>query len=339
MAAEQVQQIAGGVPWLGHVMRLVRGPLAFLASQREGPGVARMQLAGRWVYLANGGAAARQALMSRTFDKGGPFMDTARVLVGNGVITCSNADHRRQQPVMRPAFHRDQVARYAPVVGDCITQAIGGWRAGEHLDVEARIYKLAAQVVARTLIAAPGGREAADTMASSLPVLLEGMFRQMLPPRARDARTGTDFDPDPGGGEDAPAPQARVTLRQAGCTAVPPAPPRRTLDQDGAVVVPGRGPCKYCAAAPQPPPDDHHPDPEQHGHHDDNHPQSNRTRTTHLTSRRPGRRCCSSYLTASQSDAPTVRAGEVAEGGSIPWVPVVLAGTVSPWPGASLSFV
>ncbi|RPK53953.1 hypothetical protein [Streptomyces sp. ADI95-17] len=36
------------------------------------------------------------------------------------------------------------------------------------------------------------------------------------PPRARDARTGTDFDPDPDGGEDAPTPEARPALRLAG---------------------------------------------------------------------------------------------------------------------------
>ncbi len=142
----------------------------------------RVQLAGRSVYVVNAAEAAHQVLVSSVFDKGGPFMDTARVLVGNGVITCSNADHRRQQPVMRPAFHRDQVARYAPVMGDCVAQAVGGWREGGRLDVEARMYGLAAQVVARTLIAAPVGRKAADTMAAALPVLLEGMFRQMLVP-------------------------------------------------------------------------------------------------------------------------------------------------------------
>lgn len=36
------------------------------------------------------------------------------------------------------------------------------------------------------------------------------------PPRARDARAGTDFDPDPDGGEDVPAPEARPALRLAG---------------------------------------------------------------------------------------------------------------------------
>ncbi|MCX5096330.1 helix-turn-helix domain-containing protein [Streptomyces sp. NBC_00365] len=36
------------------------------------------------------------------------------------------------------------------------------------------------------------------------------------PPRVRDGRTGTDFDPDPDGGEDAPTPEARPALRLAG---------------------------------------------------------------------------------------------------------------------------
>ncbi|AEM88523.1 helix-turn-helix transcriptional regulator [Streptomyces violaceusniger] len=38
----------------------------------------------------------------------------------------------------------------------------------------------------------------------------------MRPPRTSDARVDTDFDPDPDGGEDAPAPESRPTLRLAG---------------------------------------------------------------------------------------------------------------------------
>lgn len=36
------------------------------------------------------------------------------------------------------------------------------------------------------------------------------------PPRRSDPRTGTRFDPDPGGGEDVPAPKERPNLRLAG---------------------------------------------------------------------------------------------------------------------------
>ncbi|MFB8037735.1 helix-turn-helix transcriptional regulator [Streptomyces sp. NPDC056004] len=38
----------------------------------------------------------------------------------------------------------------------------------------------------------------------------------MRPSRGRDARTGTGFDPDPDGGEDAPLPGTRPSLRLAG---------------------------------------------------------------------------------------------------------------------------
>jgi pentalenene oxygenase len=144
--------------------------------------VSRVRIANRSAYLINEAGAAGQVLVSSQFDKGGPFMETARVLVGNGVITCSNADHRRQQPVLRPAFQRDQVAAYAPVMSQCVSQAMETWREGDTIDVGEQMYRLAAQVVARTLISAPAGREAADTMGRALPVLLRGMFRHMLIP-------------------------------------------------------------------------------------------------------------------------------------------------------------
>ncbi|MEU6485592.1 cytochrome P450 [Streptomyces sp. NPDC046887] len=167
---------------MGHAHRLARDPLGFLVEARSGDAVAGVRIGKRSVLLVNDAEAAHQVLVSSVFDKGGPFMETARVLVGNGIITCSNADHRRQQPMMRPAFRREQVARFAPVMSACVEEALALWRPGGRLDVEERMYALAAQVVARTLIAAPAGRQAADAMATALPVLLEGMFRRMLIP-------------------------------------------------------------------------------------------------------------------------------------------------------------
>ena len=62
------------------------------------------------------------------------------------------------------------------------------------------------------------------------------------PPRARDARTGTDFDPDRDSSEDARPPRHAPP---SGQPAEPPPTPRTTTahpDREGAVVVPGRGP-------------------------------------------------------------------------------------------------
>ncbi|MGA5171055.1 MULTISPECIES: cytochrome P450 [Streptomyces] len=179
---QEIGVVAGRLPFIGHAHRLVKDPLGFLMGQRDGPAVVRMGIANRTVYLINGAGAAGHVLVSSQFDKGGPFMETARVLVGNGVITCSNADHRRQQPVVRPAFQREHVAAYAPVMTQCVSQTTETWSDGDSVDVREQMYRLAAQVVSRTLISAPAGRDAADTMGQALPVLLRGMFRHMLIP-------------------------------------------------------------------------------------------------------------------------------------------------------------
>ncbi|MGK5632638.1 cytochrome P450 [Streptomyces sp. URMC 123] len=179
---QQIKAAPGRLPLVGHGHRLVRDPLGFLTSRRGGDAVSEIRIGGRSCLLVSSARAARQVLASPRFDKGGPFMETARGLVGNGVITCADADHRRQQPVMRPAFRRDRVAAYAEVMCRCVDEAVDDWRDGDTVDVGRRMYALAARVVARTLISSPAGRRAADTMAEALPVLLDGMFRRMLVP-------------------------------------------------------------------------------------------------------------------------------------------------------------
>jgi pentalenene oxygenase len=42
----------------------------------------------------------------RTFDKGGPFIDAFREVVGNGLGTSPHRLHRRPRRLLQPAFHR-----------------------------------------------------------------------------------------------------------------------------------------------------------------------------------------------------------------------------------------
>ncbi|OUC75501.1 cytochrome P450, partial [Streptomyces swartbergensis] len=132
----------------------------------------------------NSAVAAMQVLVSRQdrFDKGGPVMEAARELVGNGVITCKADDHRAQRPVVKPAFHRSRVAGYTEVMRECVVEATSSWRAGQVLDVGTAMYRVAGLVVARTLVSAPAGRQAAQVMAEALPELLRGLLRRMLIP-------------------------------------------------------------------------------------------------------------------------------------------------------------
>ncbi|WP_282792662.1 cytochrome P450 [Streptomyces sp. CC224B] len=176
----------GELPLVGHVARLAVDPLGFLERQRALGSVVVLRLMGRECYLINGAEAATQVLVTRQdcFDKGGPFMEAARQLVGNGVITCGAAEHRLQRPVMKPAFHRGRVAGYTQVMRSCVEETTRSWQDGRRLDVGAAMYRLAALVVARTLVSAPVGRQAAQVMGEALPELLRGLLRRMLIPAA-----------------------------------------------------------------------------------------------------------------------------------------------------------
>ncbi|MEU2795469.1 cytochrome P450 [Streptomyces sp. NPDC007117] len=155
-----------------------------MEQRRASGAVVVLRLMGRECFLINSAEAAHQVLVAQQdrFDKGGPFMEAARQLVGNGVITCGAQDHQVQRPVMKPAFHRGRVAGYAEVMSGCVQEATASWEPGHVLDVGAEMYRMAALVVARTLVSAPAGRLAAEVMADALPELLRGLLRRMLIP-------------------------------------------------------------------------------------------------------------------------------------------------------------
>ncbi|MEU2512036.1 cytochrome P450 [Streptomyces syringium] len=183
---QAVSLARGELPLVGHAGRLAVDPLGFLEQQRTTDEVVVLRLMGRKCFLVNSAEAAMQVLVARQdcFDKGGPFMEAARELVGNGVITCGAEDHQVQRPVMKPAFYRSRVAGYAEVMRECAEEATSSWTAGRPLDVGAEMYRLAALVVARTLVSAPAGKQAAEVMADALPQLLRGLLRRMLIPAA-----------------------------------------------------------------------------------------------------------------------------------------------------------
>jgi pentalenene oxygenase len=174
----------GALPLVGHAVRLLRDPLGFLSAQRGLAPVVALSLGRRECYLVTDPDAAMQVLVSEQdhFDKGGPFMDAARLLVGNGVITCGNEDHRWQRPMVKPAFHRRQVVGHTDVMRRCAVEAAELWTPGREVDLGEAMYRMAALVVARTLVSAPSGRQAAEVMASALPQLLRGLLRRMLLP-------------------------------------------------------------------------------------------------------------------------------------------------------------
>ncbi|WP_316525526.1 cytochrome P450 [Kitasatospora brasiliensis] len=182
----------GALPLLGHAAALLRRPHAFVAGLPAHGDLVRLRLGPLRAYVVCHPELVRRMLTEdRVFDKGGPLVDKAREVFGNGLATCPAAAHRRRRRMLQPAFHRDRLPGYAALMTEEIAAATASWRDGDVIDVPAAMYRLTTAVTARCLFAAHE-RAGSLPVHESMDVVTRGVARRVLLP------PGADRLPTPG---------------------------------------------------------------------------------------------------------------------------------------------
>jgi cytochrome P450 len=171
------------LPLLGHALALKRHPLDFLQSVRRLGDVVRIYLGPRPAYVVNTPDLVRQVLVTeaRKFDKGA-FFDKVRAIVGNGLVSSNGAFHMRQRRLMQPAFHRQQIAGYARIMGDFLAERAAAWRPGQELSVHEEMHEIALTLIGKTLFSSELGDEAVAEVKRSIPIVRDGVTRRTLSP-------------------------------------------------------------------------------------------------------------------------------------------------------------
>ncbi|MFI2609151.1 cytochrome P450 [Kitasatospora sp. NPDC018619] len=183
----------GGLPLLGHAPALLHRPHEFVAGLAAHGDLVRLRLGPLRAYVVCHPELVRRLLADdHTFDKGGPLLDKAREVLGNGLATCPAADHRRQRRMLQPAFHRDRLPGYAALMAEEIAGATAHWRDGAVIDVPAAMYRLSTAVTARCLFAAHE-RSGSPWVHRSMDAVTHGVGRRAVLPLP-----GADRLPTPG---------------------------------------------------------------------------------------------------------------------------------------------
>ncbi|MBV9141694.1 MAG: cytochrome P450 [Pseudonocardiales bacterium] len=174
---------SGGWPLVGHTLALLRRPLEFLASlPAQGDLVEiRVGLQRMWVVCCPD-LTHRVLRDGRAFDKGGPFFDQMRIILGHGLGTCAHGPHQRQRRLLQPAFSRDRLAVYATEMSRQLDTVLGTWRDGQVIDVLAAMDEITTRVSARTLFTTHLSPQQSADLLHSLTALLEGAFLRMIMP-------------------------------------------------------------------------------------------------------------------------------------------------------------
>jgi cytochrome P450 len=118
----------------------------------------------------------------RTFDKGGPLFDKARLLVGDGLVTSDFGTHRRQRRLIQPAFTSDRLAGYTELMRGVVEADLTAWRAGRTLDLGRAMHALTLRIAARTMFGARLDEAAVARVVAVMPVIMQGVYQRMIIP-------------------------------------------------------------------------------------------------------------------------------------------------------------
>ncbi|MEU7486422.1 cytochrome P450 [Streptomyces sp. NPDC042319] len=193
-----IPRAPGGLPLLGHALRLARGPLPFLQALPQTGPVVRISLGTMPVYVPTSARLIRSLLTthaSKTVK--GRLYTRVEPLVGKGLATASGEVHRSHRRLMQPAFHRTRIAGYAEVMSDRARALVDSWAPGQQLALEQVMGEFTIRTLAEVMFSADLGRPAVEAVRANLPVILKNMLLRAASPAFLDRlpiRPNREFD-------------------------------------------------------------------------------------------------------------------------------------------------
>ncbi|MFD5569820.1 bifunctional albaflavenone monooxygenase/terpene synthase [Streptomyces cadmiisoli] len=180
----RVPPLAGGrVPVLGHGLKLVRDPLAFMSGLREHGDVVRLKLGPKTVYAVTTPALTGALALSPDYKIDGPLWESLEGLLGKeGVATANGPRHRRQRRTIQPAFRLDAIPAYGPIMEEEAHALAERWKPGETIECTSESFRVAVRIAARCLLRGEYMDERAERLCVALATVFRGMYQRMVVP-------------------------------------------------------------------------------------------------------------------------------------------------------------
>jgi pentalenene oxygenase len=142
----------GAKPIVGHGLHIKNQPLEFLRSLHAYGDLVEVKLGPQRVFVVCHPDLLHHVLRDdRTFDKGGPFYDRARALLGHSLGNVQHDQHRRQRRLLQPAFQHSQLAQYGSAIETEVAELTGSWQPGQVVETFPMFEGLCLRILARTL--------------------------------------------------------------------------------------------------------------------------------------------------------------------------------------------
>ncbi|WP_051342199.1 cytochrome P450 [Pseudonocardia spinosispora] len=174
----------GRVPILGNAIQIFREPLTYLPTLRHHGDLVRVKLGRDIAYMAVSHDVVQEVLHNpHAFDKGGEFIDKMRVILGDGVGTCSVTTHKRQRRFIQPAFTKEKISGYTEVMAKHVSDLVDSWQPGQEVNLPEEMSRLTTRVTAQAMFSDEQvSTEAIAEVQRSFPVVWKGVYHRMMLP-------------------------------------------------------------------------------------------------------------------------------------------------------------
>ena len=126
------------------IWNVLRSPLYALTELAHEQGdIARVKLRKRDLFLLSHPEFIEQVLVKQqnNFIKG-PSLQRARIILGEGLLTSEGEEHLAQRRTLQPAFHRQRMEEYLPLMNENTFAHVSKWQDGAHVDMSAEMMRL-----------------------------------------------------------------------------------------------------------------------------------------------------------------------------------------------------
>lgn len=174
-----------GYPLVGIIPKMWGQPLGFLLNAaRQYGDVVYLDMGGENFYLIDKPSYIQHILQDnyQNYRKG---YEVIEPLLGKGLVSSDGAHWKRQRRLMQPAFHRQQLERFASKIIDASADMLASWRKyaeqGEALDVAAEMTQLTLRIILETMFSTDIHAEREAASAAFEVALQQFNSRLMMP--------------------------------------------------------------------------------------------------------------------------------------------------------------
>jgi len=162
--------------------KVFRNPLNALTDLANEQGdIARIKLRKRDLFLLSHPSFVEEVLVKQAdnFVKG-PSLQRARIILGEGLLTSEGDEHLAQRRTLQPAFHRQRMEEYLPLMNENTLVHISKWTDGARVDMSDEMMRLTLNIALWSFFgSAP--KDAADQVSRSMQTLIKLFPLAQLP--------------------------------------------------------------------------------------------------------------------------------------------------------------